>query len=53
MPKTVNYTAELTQKIIDDYQNGSSVQSIADSIGKSLKFLKDKSVKLFNIFNKK
>ena len=45
MPKTVNYTAELTQKIIDDYQNGSSVQSIADSIGKSLQSVRSKLVR--------
>ena len=45
MPKTVNYTAELTQKIIDDYQNGTSVQSIADSIGKSLQSVRSKLVR--------
>ena len=45
MPKTVNYTAELTQKIIDDYQNGSSVQTIAESIGKSLQSVRSKLVR--------
>ena len=45
MPKTINYTAELTQKIIDDYQNGSSVQTIAESIGKSLQSVRSKLVR--------
>ena len=45
MPKTINYTAELTQKIIDDYQNGSSVQAIAESIGKSLQSVRSKLVR--------
>ena len=36
MPKTVNYTAELTQKIIDDYQNGSSVQEEIEKVLKKI-----------------
>ena len=54
MPKTINYTAELTQKIIDDYQNGSSVQSIADSIGKSCnQFVQNWFVREFILLKKK
>ena len=31
MPKTVNYSAELTAQIIEDYQNGSSVEEISSN----------------------
>ena len=35
--KTVNYTPEQTQKIINDYQNGVSVETIADNLGKTVR----------------
>jgi hypothetical protein len=35
--KTVNYTPEQTQKIINDYQNGVSVKQIADNLGKTVR----------------
>lgn len=35
--KTVNYTPEQTQKIINDYQNGVSVEIIADNLGKTVR----------------
>jgi hypothetical protein len=35
--KTVNYTPEQTQKIINDYQNGVSVEQIADNLGKTVR----------------
>jgi hypothetical protein len=35
--KTVNYTPEQTQKIINDYQNGVSVETIAENLGKTVR----------------
>jgi hypothetical protein len=35
--KTVNYTPEQTQKIINDYQAGVSVETIADNLGKTVR----------------
>jgi IS30 family transposase len=35
--KTVNYTPEQTQKMINDYQNGVSVETIADNLGKTVR----------------
>jgi len=35
--KTVNYTPEQTQEIINDYQNGVSVEQIADNLGKTVR----------------
>ena len=35
--KTVNYTPEQTQKMINDYQNGVSVETIADNFGKTVR----------------
>ena len=45
MPKTVNYSAELTAQIIEDYQNGSSVEEISSAIGKSLRSVRSKLVR--------
>jgi uncharacterized protein with GYD domain len=35
--KTVNYTPEQTQIILDAYANGSTVEAIAESVGKSVR----------------
>lgn len=35
--KTVNYTADQVEKLVADYQSGQSVESIADSLGKSVR----------------
>ena len=35
--KTVNYTPEQTQAIINDYQNGVSVEIIAENLGKTVR----------------
>jgi hypothetical protein len=35
--KTVNYTPEQTQKMINDYQNGVSVETIAENLGKTVR----------------
>jgi hypothetical protein len=35
--KTVNYTAEQTAKMVADYQAGTSVESIAESLGKTVR----------------
>ena len=35
--KTVNYTPEQTQVILDAYANGSTVESIAETVGKSVR----------------
>lgn len=35
--KTVNYTPEQTQKMINDYQAGVSVEIIADNLGKTVR----------------
>lgn len=35
--KTVNYTPEQTQKMINDYQAGVSVETIADNLGKTVR----------------
>ena len=35
--KTVNYTPEQTQAIINDYQNGVSVEIIAENVGKTVR----------------
>ena len=36
MPKIVNYSVEMTDKIISDYQDGIEISEIATSIGKSV-----------------
>lgn len=35
--KTINYTPEQTQKMVSDYQNGLSVEIIADNMGKTVR----------------
>ena len=35
--KTVNYTPEQTQAILDAYANGSAVEAIAETVGKSVR----------------
>ena len=35
--KTVNYTAEQTAKMVADYEAGASVESIAESLGKTVR----------------
>ena len=35
--KTINYTAEQTVKMVSDYQNGVSVENIADNLGKTVR----------------
>jgi IS30 family transposase len=35
--KTVNYTPEQTQKMINDYQDGVSVETIAENLGKTVR----------------
>lgn len=35
--KTINYTAEQTVKMVSDYQNGLSVENIADNLGKTVR----------------
>ena len=44
MPQ-VNYTAELTAAIVDQYQNGVSVDEIATDIGKSVRSVRSKLVR--------
>ena len=43
--KNPNYTAEMTAKIISDYQNGTSVADIAEAIGKSVRSVRSKLVR--------
>tara|TARA_Y100000992_G_scaffold293179_1_gene251512 strand:- start:505 stop:813 length:309 start_codon:yes stop_codon:yes gene_type:complete len=45
MPKIVNYSVEMTDKIISDYQDGISVDEIATSIGKSVRSVRSKLVR--------
>lgn len=40
-----NYTAELTAKIVDQYTNGTSVDDIAEAIGKSVRSVRSKLVR--------
>ena len=42
MPKIANYSVEMTDKIISDYQNGISVTEISESIGKSVRSVRSK-----------
>jgi len=41
----VNYTAELTQRIVAEYQEGVAVESIAEAIGKSVRSVRSKLVR--------
>ena len=43
--KAPNYTAELTAKIVDDYQSGVSVEQIAEAIDKSVRSVRSKLVR--------
>ena len=45
MPKIANYSVEMTDKIISDYQNGISVAEISESIGKSVRSVRSKLVR--------
>ena len=45
MPKIANYSVEMTDKIITDYQNGISVTEISESIGKSFRSVRSKLVR--------
>ena len=45
MAKNVNYSAALTATIIEDYQNGVSVDDIAASIEKSVRSVRSKLVR--------
>ena len=44
MPQ-VNYTAEMTAAIVDQYQNGVSVDEIATDMGKSVRSVRSKLVR--------
>ena len=43
--KAVNYTEELTAKVISDYQDGVNLDAIADEIGKSVRSVRSKLVR--------
>ena len=43
--KAVNYTDELTARVISDYQNGIDLDAIADEIGKSVRSVRSKLVR--------
>ena len=43
--KAVNYTDELTAKVISDYQEGVDLDIIADEIGKSVRSVRSKLVR--------
>ena len=45
MPKIANYSVEMTDKIISQYQNGTTVDEIADAIGKSVRSVRSKLVR--------
>jgi transposase len=45
MPKTVNYSVEMTDQIISDYQSGVTVDEIANAIGKSVRSVRSKLVR--------
>ena len=45
MAKNVNYSAELTATLIEDYQNGVTVDDIAASIEKSVRSVRSKLVR--------
>lgn len=40
-----NYSAEMTAKIVSDYQNGVAVEAIAESIEKSVRSVRSKLVR--------
>ena len=43
--KAINYTKELTEQICNDYQNGKSVDEIANEISKSTRSVRSKLVR--------
>ena len=43
--KAVNYSSELTAKVIADYQDGLDLDTIADEIGKSVRSVRSKLVR--------
>lgn len=43
--KTANYTPELTQAIVADYESGKDVAEIAEAIGKSVRSVRSKLVR--------
>ena len=43
--KAVNYSSELTAKVISDYQEGIDLDAIADEIGKSVRSVRSKLVR--------
>ena len=43
--KAVNYSSELTAKVISDYQDGIDLDTIADEIGKSVRSVRSKLVR--------
>ena len=43
--KQPNYSVSMTAQIIEDYQNGNSVDEIASSIGKSVRSVRSKLVR--------
>ena len=45
MQEIANYSVEMTDKIISDYQNGISVAEISESIGKSVRSVRSKLVR--------
>ena len=45
MAAQVNYTPELTATIVDQYQNGATVEDIAASIDKSIRSVRPKLVR--------
>jgi DNA-directed RNA polymerase specialized sigma24 family protein len=48
--KNVNYTPEMTAKIVDDYQAGVSVEQIADAIDKSVRSVRSKLARNLRAF---
>lgn len=43
--QNVNYTAELTEQIVMQYQEGVAVETIAEAIGKSVRSVRSKLVR--------
>ena len=43
--KVVNYSEEMTAKVISDYQDGIDLDAIADEIGKSVRSVRSKLVR--------
>lgn len=43
--KAPNYSAEMTAQIISDYQNGTSVEDIAETVQKSVRSVRSKLVR--------